>query len=215
MPPRNEGAANTGEGFGLQTKRTSGGAYSRAPLRGSQGIPASSPGGEEHAPPRVENRLSLPYDAQREFAPRSVTQGGPMRKSLLLVCLAAGMIATVPVQAQAPAAEKPKDYTAHVVGYAHIDMAWLWRWEESIYDVMYNTFRNQLELMDQHPDFTFAQDQAIVYEMMEHYYPDIFKGIAYRVKTRNWIPVSSSWTQMDENMPDGESLARQFLLGQK
>ena len=138
-----------------------------------------------------------------------------MRKSLLLVILAAGMIATAPAQAQAPAAEKPKDYTAHVVGYAHIDMAWLWRWEESIYDVMYNTFRNQLELMDQHPDFTFAQDQAIVYETMEHYYPDIFKGIVYRVKTRNWIPVSSSWTQMDENMPDGESLARQFLLGQK
>ena len=63
-------------------------------------------------------------------------------------------------QAQAPA--QPKDYTAHVVGYAHIDMAWLWRWEESIHDIMFNTFSNQLKLMDQHPDFTFAQDKAVV-----------------------------------------------------
>jgi len=43
--------------------------------------------------------------------------------------------------AQTPEApsSNPKDYTAHVVGYAHMDMAWLWRWEESIHDIMYNT----------------------------------------------------------------------------
>jgi alpha-mannosidase len=116
-------------------------------------------------------------------------------------------------QAQAPT--QAKEYTAHTVGYAHIDMAWMWRWEESTYDIMYNTFSNQLELMDAHSDFTYAQDQAVVYETMEQSYPEIFKGITYRVKTHNWIPVSSTWTQMDENMPDGESLVRQFLYGQK
>ncbi|MCL5006265.1 MAG: glycosyl hydrolase-related protein [Acidobacteria bacterium] len=122
---------------------------------------------------------------------------------------------TAAVQAQAPTQSNPKQYTAHIVGYAHIDMAWLWRWEESTYDVMYNTFRKQLSLMDRYPNLTYAQDQAVVYQQMEHYYPDIFKEIQYRVKTHNWIPVSSTWTQMDENMPDGESLVRQFLYGQK
>ena len=119
--------------------------------------------------------------------------------------------------AQTPVAgkENPKDYTTHVVGYAHIDMAWLWRWEESVHDIMFHTFSNQLNLMSQYPDFTFAQDQAIVYEMMEHYYPDIYKSMVQRAQTKNWIPVSSTWTQMDENMPDGESLVRQFLFGQK
>ena len=114
-----------------------------------------------------------------------------------------------------PASENPKDYTTHVVGYAHIDMAWLWRWEESVHDIMFHTFSNQLNLMKAYPEFTFAQDQAVVYEMMEHYYPDIYKEIVQRAKTGNWIPLSSTWTQMDENMPDGESLVRQFLLGQK
>jgi alpha-mannosidase len=134
-----------------------------------------------------------------------------MRKLLPLLFIFVGFVFIA--QAQAP--PQPKDYTAHVVGYAHMDMAWLWRWEESIHDIMYNTFRNQLELMDQFPDYTYAQDQAVVLDMMEHYYPDIFKGIVQKAKTGNFIPVSSSWVQMDENMPDGESLVRQFLYGQK
>lgn len=122
---------------------------------------------------------------------------------------------TTATQGQASTQPNPKQYTAHIVGYAHIDLAWLWRWEETIHDVTYNTFRKQLALMDRYPNLTFAQDQAVLFHEMEHYYPDIFKGIQYRVTTRNWIPVSSTWTQMDENMPDGESLVRQFLYGQK
>ena len=134
-----------------------------------------------------------------------------MRRCLPLIFVLMGIIPVA--QAQAPIL--PKDRTAHVVGYAHMDMAWLWRWEESIHDIMFNTFRNQLELMERFPDFTYAQDQAVVFEMMEHYYPDIFKGIVQKVKAGQWIPVSSTWVQMDENIPDGESLVRQFLYGQK
>jgi alpha-mannosidase len=134
-----------------------------------------------------------------------------MRKFLGLVFVLAGFVSVA--HAQVPA--QPKDYTAHVVGYAHMDMAWLWRWEESIYDIMYNTFSNQLKLMDQFPDYTYSQDQAVVLEMMERYFPDMFKGIVQKARTGNFIPVSSSWVQMDENLSDGESLVRQFLYGQK
>jgi len=136
-------------------------------------------------------------------------------KKVLLTAAIMLVLALPTAMAQSQKPSNPKDYTAHVLGYAHMDMAWLWRWEESIHDIMYNTFTNQLRLMQQFPDFTYAQDQAIVFEMMEQYYPDIYKGIVERVRTRNWIPVSSGWVQMDENMPDGESLVRQFLYGQK
>ena len=134
-----------------------------------------------------------------------------MRKLLVVFSIIACSVLTT----LAHAAEQPKDYTAHVVGYAHMDMAWLWRWEESIHDIMYNTFRNQLELMDRYPDFTYAQDQAVVFDMVERYYPDLFKGIVQKAKTGNFIPLSSGWVQMDENVVDGESLVRQFLYGQK
>jgi alpha-mannosidase len=134
-----------------------------------------------------------------------------MRIFLLLILLSPSFIPRVAAQE----AKNPKDYTAHVVGYAHMDMAWLWRWEESIHDIMFNTFTNQVELMNRFPDYTYAQDQAVVFDMVEHYYPELFKNIVEKAKTGNFIPVSSSWVQNDENVIDGESLVRQFLYGQK
>src|ERR1039457_1309798 len=134
-----------------------------------------------------------------------------MQKSLLLVL----MFTCVLQIARAQAPENPKDYTSHVVGYAHMDMAWLWRWEESIHDIMYNTFRNQLELMDQYPDYTFAQDQAAVLDAAEHSYPVLFKGMVQKAKTGSFVPVTSTWVQGDGNVVDGESLVRQFIYGQK
>jgi alpha-mannosidase len=139
------------------------------------------------------------------------TERAFMHRNLLLVLAFACFGLSSPSQQ----AENPKDYTGHVVGYAHMDMAWLWRWEESIHDIMYNTFRNQLDLMNRFPDYTYAQDQAVVFSSMEHYYPDLFKEIVQQAKADKFIPVSSSWVQMDENVIDGESIARQFLYGQK
>jgi len=138
-----------------------------------------------------------------------------MRKLVIIAFLASCLVSIAWAQAPGPTAPNPKDYTAHVVGYAHMDMAWLWRWEESIHDVMYNTFNNQIRLMNQNPDFTFAQDQAVVLDSMEHFYPDVFKGLQEKARTGNFIPATSSWVQMDENVSDGESLVRQFLYGQK
>src|SRR5258706_9502415 len=101
-----------------------------------------------------------------------------MRKCMLLVLILIGALQAS--HAQAP--ENPKDYTSHVVGYAHMDMAWLWGWDESIHDIMYNTIRNQLRLTDQYPDYTFAQDQAVVFDSVEHYYPELFQEIVQKVK---------------------------------
>ena len=30
--------------------------------------------------------------------------------------------------------KNPRSYTAHLVGHAHIDLSWLWRWEETVKD---------------------------------------------------------------------------------
>jgi len=138
-----------------------------------------------------------------------------VRKLIVAIIIAVCLVSIATAQTPTQPAPNPKDYTAHVVGYAHMDMAWLWRWEESIHDIMYNTFNNQLKLMDQFPDYTFSQDQAVVLDAMEHFYPDIFKALQARARTGNFIPTTSGWVQMDENVVDGESLVRQFLYGQK
>ena len=77
-----------------------------------------------------------------------------MRKLFVVLITACCIAAVGRAQTPEQPSSRPKDYTAHVVGYAHMDMAWLWRWEESIHDIMYNTFTNQLKLMDQFPDYT-------------------------------------------------------------
>ena len=138
-----------------------------------------------------------------------------LRKVFIVGFMALCLAPLTRAQAPVPISSNSKEYTAHVVGYAHMDMAWLWRWEESIHDVMYNTFTNQIRLMDQNPDYTFSQDQAVVLDSMEHFYPNIFNGLQEKARTGNFIPATSSWVQMDENVSDGESMVRQFLYGQK
>ena len=116
---------------------------------------------------------------------------------------------------KAPQTPKPRDFTAHLVGHAHIDLAWLWRWEETVHDIATNTFLGTLTQMDKVPGLTFAQSQAAVYEAMEKRYPAIFERLRQKVREGTWVPVGGMWAEPDLNMPDGESFARQLLYGKR
>jgi alpha-mannosidase len=117
-------------------------------------------------------------------------------------------------QAGSPAA-KPRDFTASLVGHAHIDLSWLWRWEETVHDIAVQTFAGTLERMAKMPGLTFAQSQAAIYEAVEKTRPDLFAAIKARVREGTWIPVGGMWVEPDLNMPDGEALARQLLYGKR
>ena len=65
----------------------------------------------------------------------------------------------------------------YLIGHAHIDPSWLWPRSETIHEVCPLTFRSVMQIMDQHPDFVYAQSAAQLYKWMERYYPDIFEGI--------------------------------------
>jgi alpha-mannosidase len=109
----------------------------------------------------------------------------------------------------------PREYTAHLVGHAHIDLSWLWRWEETVNDVAVQTFKGTLAQMAKMPGLTFAQSQAAVYEAIEKNSPSIFEEIRRKVSEGTWIPVGGMWAEPDLNMPDGEALARQLLYGKR
>ncbi len=111
--------------------------------------------------------------------------------------------------------QKPRDLTAFLIGHAHIDLAWLWRWEETVHDIAPHTFWGTLAQMDRLPGLTFAQSQTAVYEAIEKEYPELFQRIKQKVKEGTWIPVGGMWAEPDLNMPDGESLARQLLYGKR
>ncbi len=107
-----------------------------------------------------------------------------------------------------------RQFTIRAVGNAHIDMAWLWPWTETV-EVVRNTFRSVLDLMREYPDFKFTMSSARAYEWMEEKYPDLFEEIQQRVKEGRWEIVGGMWVEPDLNMPAGESLVRQILVGKK
>jgi alpha-mannosidase len=117
-------------------------------------------------------------------------------------------------EALQPLAVEMKRYTIHLTGQSHIDMAWLWPWTETL-QVVRRTFRTALQLMVRNPEFTYTQSQAAAYAWMEEKYPALFEEIKERVREGRWEIVGGMWVEPDLNLPDGESLVRQILLGKQ
>ena len=107
-----------------------------------------------------------------------------------------------------------QQFTIRIVGNSHIDMAWLWPWTETV-EVVRNTFQSVLDLMREYPDFKFTMSSARTYEWMQEKYPDLFKQIEEKVKEGRWEIIGGMWVEPDLNMPDGESLVRQILVGKR
>ncbi|MDR3753617.1 MAG: glycoside hydrolase family 38 C-terminal domain-containing protein [Terracidiphilus sp.] len=99
-------------------------------------------------------------------------------------------------------------------GNAHIDAAWLWPWTETV-DVVHRTFGTALQLMNEYPDYTFTQSAAAYNEWLAQKYPAVNDEIKQRVKEGRWEIVGGMWVEPDLNMPDGESLVRQLLVGKR
>ncbi|WP_432843926.1 alpha-mannosidase [Dactylosporangium sp. CA-092794] len=107
----------------------------------------------------------------------------------------------------------PSAHSIVAVGHAHLDSAWLWPTRETVRKCA-RTFSNVLALMDVDPDFVFACSSAQQLAWVQQFYPDLFERIRARVHEGRFIPVGGMWVESDTNMPGGEALVRQFLLGQ-
>ncbi len=104
--------------------------------------------------------------------------------------------------------------TWHLTGNSHIDAAWLWPWTETV-DVVKRTFGTALQLMYEYPQYTYTQSAAAYNEWIADKYPDMNAEIAKRIKEGRWEVVGGMWVEPDLNMPDGESLVRQLLVGKR
>ncbi len=111
----------------------------------------------------------------------------------------------------APVAKSLKEL---FVGHAHIDMNWMWSYNETACIVV-DTFRTMLTLMKQYPGFTFGQSQASTYELAEKFCPELLPEIREMIKKGNWEVTASEWVEPDKNMIDGESMTRHILQTRK
>ncbi len=101
----------------------------------------------------------------------------------------------------------------HIIGNAHLDPIWLWRWQEGCGEVL-QTFRCAVERIKQYKGFVFTCSSASYYKWVEEIDPELFVEIRKLVKKGKWVPVNGWWVQPDCNMPSAESFARQALYSQ-
>lgn len=95
---------------------------------------------------------------------------------------------------------------------SHIDPVWLWKWEEGLAETL-ATFRMAVQFCEEFTGFVFCHNEALLYQWVEQYEPELFARIRLLVKQKRWHIMGGWYVQPDCNMPSGESFVRQALYG--
>jgi len=104
--------------------------------------------------------------------------------------------------------------TVHLICNAHLDPVWQWRWEEGASEAL-ATFRNAVEILDEHPHLIFCHNEAVLYQWVERYDPGLFADIRRLARAGRWA-ISGGWfIQPDLNLPGTESLVRHIAEGRR
>ena len=99
-----------------------------------------------------------------------------------------------------------------LVGHAHLDVAWLWTYDETKRKAA-RTFANALRLMEDDPRFVFAQSMPQLYAWVAAGEPALFARVRDHL-ARGWdASVAAMWVEPDLHAPSGESVLRQFAHG--
>lgn len=109
---------------------------------------------------------------------------------------------------------QPKRKRVHMIGNAHLDPVWLWRWEEGWQEAS-ATFLNALQMLDEYPDFIISRGESALYEWIERSHPELIERVRERIAEGRWSVVGGWVVQSDNNLACGESLIRQALLGKR
>lgn len=108
----------------------------------------------------------------------------------------------------------PGSHRIVATGHAHLDTAWLWPVREARRKAL-RTFANAVHLLRRHPDHHVTHSQAQHYAWVAEDAPELFAEVQALVAAGRWEPAGGMWVETDLNLPSGESLVRQFLVGQR
>ncbi|MAG13715.1 MAG: alpha-mannosidase [Spirochaetales bacterium] len=105
--------------------------------------------------------------------------------------------------------ERPRVF---LTGHSHIDVAWLWPLSEAVRKCA-RTFSTACRLLEMDDEYRFSCSQPQLYEYTKNHYPDLYSEIKTWVALGRWETTGGMWVESDCNVPSGESLIRQVLLG--
>lgn len=104
--------------------------------------------------------------------------------------------------------------TVHMIGQAHLDPVWLWRWTEGRAEAL-GTSQSAVDRLAEYPAFHFTRGESQVYAWIEAENPALFAAIRQRIAEGRWHVVNGMVIQPDMNLPSGESFVRQVVLGKR
>jgi alpha-mannosidase len=100
-----------------------------------------------------------------------------------------------------------------IVGHSHLDVAWLWTYEEATRKAQ-RTFATAARQLEANEHFVFAQSQPQLYAFLAERDPELFAHVAALARAgRIDTSVAAMWVEPDCMLPSGESLLRQLVFG--
>jgi alpha-mannosidase len=100
----------------------------------------------------------------------------------------------------------------HMVGNAHIDPVWLWRWQAGV-DEALASFRSAADRCDEYPEFVYTRGESWLYEQVEKIDPGLFERARQLISEGRWHVTGGQYVQPDVNAPTEMGLRRQVLHG--
>ena len=101
----------------------------------------------------------------------------------------------------------------HLLGHAHLDLAWLWPVADT-WRAAERTFESVLGLMERHPQLHFGHSTPALYAWIAQHRPALFARIRQAMVSGRWEPINGPWVESDCVLIATASLLRQFQLGQ-
>lgn len=122
-----------------------------------------------------------------------------------------GARAVLAVPLSRPSAD---DFVYRAVGHGHLDMAWLWPVRETKRKAA-RTYSRALATIDERPGFVFGTSQPQQLQWTKERHPGLYRRLKDAVAAGRVELQGSFWVETDTNLPGGESLVRQALIGRR
>ncbi len=116
--------------------------------------------------------------------------------------------------APALAAESESDFTYSAIGHGHLDMAWLWPLRETRRKAA-RTYIRALNTIADRDGYIYGTSQPQQLFWIKQQHPALFERITAAVASGRMELQGSFWVETDTNLPGGESLVRQAMVGRR
>jgi alpha-mannosidase len=105
--------------------------------------------------------------------------------------------------------------TLALVGHSHLDVAWLWDYDEAIRKAT-RTFATAVRQLEATPTLVFTQTTPQLYADVARAEPELFARMQTLARAGGLDTSGAAlWVEADCNLPSGESLLRQMMFGSR